>query len=158
MSPHELSLALFRPPVVLVIEDRPRSRFSTSRLVGALGYEVRGARTGEQALRLVRDYPGLFDLVLFNVLLPDMDGGEFSERVRFLDPGIRLAWIADFVPMGIAAKLIADQPDTPLVQKPFGFRELHRVLTPLLGPPRAAVPLSRTTTHAARRRTRRTIR
>ena len=156
MSPHELSLALFRPPIVLVVEDRPRSRFSTSRLVGALGYEVRGARNGEQALRLVRDYPGLFDLVLTNVLLPDMDGGEFVDRVRVLEPGIRLAWIADFVPTGLAAKLIAGRPQIPLVQKPFGFREHHRVLTPDLGPPRAAVPLSHPP-RVARRRTRRII-
>jgi CheY-like chemotaxis protein len=157
MSPHELSLALFRPPIVLVVEDRPRSRFSTSRLVSALGYEVRGARNGDQALRLLCSHPGLFDLVLANVLLPDMDGGEFADRVRLQEPGIRLAWIADFVPMGMAAKLIADQPQIPVVQKPFGFRELHRVLTPLLGPPRAAVPLSHTP-RAARRRTRRIIR
>ncbi|HEY7635485.1 MAG TPA: response regulator [Gemmatimonadales bacterium] len=156
MSPHELSLALFRPPIVLVVEDRPRSRFSTSRLVSALGYEVRGARNGEQALRLLRHHPGLFDLVLSDILLPDMDGGEFTGRVRLEEPGIRVAWIADFVPMGLAAQLIAEQPQIPVVQKPFGFRELHRVLTPLLGPPRAAVPLSRGT-RVARRRTRRTI-
>jgi CheY-like chemotaxis protein len=156
MSPHELSLALFRPPIVLVVENRPRSRFSTSRLVGALGYEVRGARSGDQALRLLRNHPGLFDLVLAPILLSDMDSGEFVEQVRQQEPGIRLAWIADFVPMGLAARLIEDQPDIPVVQKPFGFRELHRVLTPLLGPPRAAVPLSHRP-KVARRRTRRTI-
>jgi CheY-like chemotaxis protein len=156
MSPHELSLALFRPPIVLVVENRPRSRFSTSRLVGALGYEVRGARSGDQALRLLRSHPGLFDLVLAPILLSDMDGGEFVDRIRQQEPGIRLAWIADFVPMGLAAKLIEDQPEIPVVQKPFGFRELHRVLTPILGPPRAAVPLSHRP-RVARRRTRRTI-
>jgi two-component system, cell cycle sensor histidine kinase and response regulator CckA len=156
MSPHELSLALFRPPIVLVVENRPRSRFSTSRLVSALGYEVRAARNGDQALRLLRNHPGLFDLVLSPILLSDMDGGEFAERVRQQEPEIRLAWIADFVPVGRAAKLIEDQPEIPVVQKPFGFRELHRVLTPLLGPPRAAVPLSHIP-RAARRRTRRII-
>jgi CheY-like chemotaxis protein len=151
MSPRELSLALFRPPIVLVVEDRPRSRFSTGRLVSALGYEVRGARNGEQALRLLRSHPGLFDLVLAHILLPDMDGGEFAARVRRQEPGIRVAWIADFVPLGLAAK-----PEIPVVQKPFGFRELHRVLTPLLGPPRAAVPLSHRP-RTARRRTRKII-
>ena len=52
MPPHDLPLALFRPPIVLIVEDRPPSRSPTSRLVSMLGYEVRGARTGKHALGL----------------------------------------------------------------------------------------------------------
>src|SRR5919197_478559 len=102
MPPHDLPLALFRPPIVLLVEDRPPSRSPTARRLSMLGYEVRGARSGEQALWLVHHYRTLFDLVLASILLPDMDGGMFVERVRTEAPGIRIAWIADFAPIGKA--------------------------------------------------------
>jgi CheY-like chemotaxis protein len=141
MPPHDLPLALFRPPIVLLVEDRPISRSPTGRRVGMLGYEVRGARTGEQALWLLHHYRALFDLVLSNILLPDMDGGAFLERVRLEEPGIRMAWIADYAPIGQAAALIGAHPEIPVLTKPFGFRELRDALLPLAGPARAAVPL-----------------
>jgi CheY-like chemotaxis protein len=156
MSPHDFPLALFRPPIVLVVEDRPSLRSPTNRVVGMLGYEVRRARTGGQALTLVRHHPGLFDLVLTSVLLPDLDGGEFLERLRVEEPGIRVAWIAEYGPVGRAAELIAANPDITIVRKPFGFRELRDALLPLIGPPRAAVPL--TDSQSSRRRVRRLLR
>jgi CheY-like chemotaxis protein len=141
MPPHDLPLALFRPPIVLIVEDRPASRSPTSRLVSMLGYEVRGARTGEHALGLLRHHGALFDLILSNIHLPDMDGGEFVERARLEEPGIRVAWIADYAPLGRPAALIAAHPDVPLLKKPFGFRELRDALLSLVGPARAVVPL-----------------
>ena len=141
MPPHDFPLALFRPPIVLLVEDRPPSRSPSSRLVSMLGYEVRGARSGEQALWLLHHYRELFDLVLTSILLPDIDGGEFVERVRLEQPDIRLAWIADYAPIGKAAALIARHPEIPVLTKPFGFRELRDALLPLVGPARAVVPL-----------------
>jgi len=157
MSPRDLPLALFRPPIVLVVEDRSARHSPTGRLVSMLGYQVRGARNGEQALGLVRHHPELFDLVLTNVLLSDMDGGEFVDQVRLEQPGIRLAWIADYAPIGKSARLLAAHPEVPVLRKPFGFRELRDALLPLLGPPRAAVPLPGTL-RSPRRRLRRAVR
>jgi CheY-like chemotaxis protein len=156
MSPQDFPLALFRPPIVLVVEDRPSLRSPTNRLVGMLGYEARRARTGTQALTLVRHHPGLFDLVLTNVLLPDIDGGDFLRRLAIQEPGLRVAWIADYGPVGRAAELIAANPDVIVVHKPFGFRELRDALLPLIGPPRAAVPLAEN--RSFRRRVRRLLR
>ncbi|HEY8259417.1 MAG TPA: response regulator [Gemmatimonadales bacterium] len=157
MSPHDFPLALFRPPIVLVVENRPSLHSPTGRLVGMLGYEVRRARTGEQALGLVRQHRGLFDLVLTNILLPDVDGGDFVQRVRREEPGIRVAWIADYAPIGRAAALVASYPEVSLIRKPFGFRELRDALLPLIGPPRAAVPLA-DTLRSPRHRVRKPIR
>jgi CheY-like chemotaxis protein len=141
MSPHDLSPALFRPPTVLLVEDRRASRSATGRLLRMLSYEVGRARNGEHALGLVRHHPELFDLVLTNVLLPDQDGGELVKRLRVERPGIRLAWIAEYVPIGRAATLIAAHPEVPVIRKPFGFRELRDALLPLVGPARPAIPL-----------------
>lgn len=157
MSPRELPLALFRPPFVLVVEDRPPRRASTGRMASMLGYEVRAARNGEQALGLVRHHPGLFHLVLTNVLLSDMDGAEFVNRVKLEQPGIRAAWMADYAPIGKSAKVIEACPEVPILRTPFGFRELRDALLPLLGPPRAAILLPGTV-RSPRRRLRKAMR
>ena len=152
LSPDPLSLALFRPPIVLVVESRTAARSATSRLVRALGYDARAARDGQQALRMLLQYPSLHQLVLTNIVLPDMDGGELAERVAAQGVGTRVALIAEYAPIGKAAAVIAAHPDVPVLRKPFGFRELSAVLCPLIGPPRAALPLSGRTTAPRRRR------
>jgi CheY-like chemotaxis protein len=157
-SPDPVPLALFRPPIVLVVESRTAARSATSRLVRALGYDARAARDGQQALRMLLQYPILHQLVLTNIVLPDMDGGELAERVGDQKAGTRVALIAEYAPIGKAAAVIAAHPDVPVLRKPFGFRELYELLCPLIGPPRAALPLSGRTTPSRRRRHRTTAR
>jgi CheY-like chemotaxis protein len=154
LSPDPLSLALFRPPIVLVVESRTAARTSTSRLVRALGYEARSARDGQQALRMLVQYPRLHQLVLANVVLPDMDGGQLAERIAEREPGTRVALIAEYAPIGKAAAVLAGHADLAVLRKPFGFRELYEVVCPLIGPPRAALPLSGRVAPARRRRQR----
>jgi len=151
LSPDPLPLALFRPPIVLIVESRTAARSATSRLVRALGYEARVARDGQQALRMLLQYPSLHQLVLSNIMLPDMDGGELAERVGAQEAGTPVALIAEYAPIGKAAAVIAAHPDVPVLRKPFGFRELYEVLCPLVGPPRAALPLSGRATPRRRR-------
>jgi two-component system cell cycle response regulator CpdR len=152
LSPDPLPLALFRPPIVLVVESRTAARSVTSRLVRTLGYDARVARDGNQALQMLLQYPSLHRLVLTNILLPDMDGGELAERAGAQEVGTRVAFIAEYAPIGKAAAVIAAHPGVPVLRKPFGFRELYEVLCPLVGPPRAALPLSGRATPPRRRR------
>jgi CheY-like chemotaxis protein len=143
MPSHDaLPISLYRPPIVLVVEGRPTTRAVTCRLLRALGYDARAAKEGQQALQMARQYPGLFQLVLGSATLPDMDGGELARRMKEHDPACRVALIADYVPLGRAAKVLAEHPDLPVVRKPFGFRELYEVLTPVLGPGRATITLA----------------
>jgi len=155
-STDTISLALFRPPIVLIVEGAPAARSVTCHMVRAVGYEPRSARDGQQALRLLSQHPTLFQLVLTNVVLSDMDAAELARRARMLEPGLRVAVIAEYVPLGKAAKVIETCPELPVVRKPFGFRELHDVLVPLLGPPRIAIPRS-STIRSPRRRVRKSI-
>jgi CheY-like chemotaxis protein len=152
LSPDPLPLALFRPPIVLVVESRTAARSATSRLIRALGYDARIARDGQQALRMLLQYPNLHRLVLSNVLLPDMDGGDLAERIGRHGLDTRVALIAEYAPIGRAATVIEAHPDLPVLRKPFGFREIYEVLCALVGPPRAVLPLSGRAHRPSRRR------
>jgi DNA-binding response OmpR family regulator len=153
-SPDPLPLSLFRPPIVLVVESRTSARTSVCRLLGALGYDGRPARDGQQALRMLRQHPTLYQLVLTNTVLPDMDGGELARQVNRAWPGTRVMLTAEFAAIGTPAAVLAAHPELPVLRRPFGFRELYEAVCRLVGPPRATVPLMGKARPRARRRTR----
>jgi CheY-like chemotaxis protein len=154
LSPDPLPLSLFRPPIVLVVESRTSARTSLCRLLRVLGYDDRVARDGAQALRMLRQHPTLYQLVLTNTLLPDMDGGELARQVARAWPDTRVMLIAEYAPTGASAAVLAAHPDLPVLGRPFGFRELYDGVCRVVGPPRAAVPLLGKAGPRARRRTR----
>jgi two-component system, cell cycle sensor histidine kinase and response regulator CckA len=119
---------------VLIVDDEETPRSTTCRMVRALGYQAQAARDGREALRYIQQHPGEIRLVLADVIMPYMDGGELAERVRDLHPRLPIVLMSAF-PVGEIAELIAAYPELPFLEKPFSTETLHRVLTPLLGPP-----------------------
>ncbi len=154
LSLEPLALARYRPPIVLVVESRTTTRSTTCRLLKALGYDGRPARDGAQALLMLRQHPTLYQMVITSVLLPDMDGGELAGRVVAAWPGTRVVLVAEYVPIGRPAAILAKYADLPVLRRPFGLREIYELITPLLGPPRGALTLPGTARPRARRRDR----
>jgi len=65
---------------VLVVDDNPATRYSTSRVIRAAGFQTLEATTGEEALRLAAD--GRVSALVLDVHLPDLDGFEVCRRLR----------------------------------------------------------------------------
>jgi two-component system, cell cycle sensor histidine kinase and response regulator CckA len=127
----------FGEPTVLVVDDEETSRAVTCRMVRALGYATRTARDGREALRYIQQHPGEIRLVLTDLIMPYMDGGELAERVRDLHPRLPIVLMSP-KPVGDVAELLSGYPELPFLQKPFNPEPLHRILTPFLGaPPKA---------------------
>ncbi len=64
---------------ILVVDDRPDSRYATTRVLAGAGFDVRETATGRDALRLARTSP---DLILLDVALTDIDGFEVCRRLK----------------------------------------------------------------------------
>jgi two-component system, cell cycle sensor histidine kinase and response regulator CckA len=121
-------------PTVLIVDDEETPRTVTCRMVRALGYQARSARDGREALRYLQQHPGEVRLVLTDVVMPYMDGGELAERARDLHPRLPVVLMSAH-PTGEIADLIAAYPELPFIAKPFTTEKLAQVLTPLLGAP-----------------------
>lgn len=68
------------PTVILVVDDDPDILEALSEILEAEGFEIRRARNGKEALdRLEPDPPRL---ILLDLMMPVMDGWEFSQRMR----------------------------------------------------------------------------
>src|SRR3954447_21896615 len=124
-------------PTVLVVDDEETPRSVTARMVRAVGYATRTARDGREALRYIQQHPGEIRLVLTDVIMPYMDGGELAERMRDLHSRLPIVLMSAY-PVGEIADLVAAYPELPFLEKPFTTETLQRILTSLLGPPARA--------------------
>ena len=121
-------------PGVLLVEDEATPRAEICRMVRGLGYRVHTARNGREALRYLEQHPGEIRLVLSDIIMPYMDGGELSERARDLLPGLRFVLMSSSLE-GMAGEVVAAYPETPVLRKPFTFADLYAVVAAEIGPP-----------------------
>jgi CheY-like chemotaxis protein len=124
-------------PTVLIVDDEETPRATTLRMVRSIGYQARVARDGREALRYIQQHPGEIRLILTDVIMPYMDGGELAERARDLHPRLPIVLMSAY-PIGEIAELVAAYPELPFLEKPFTAETLQRLLTSLLGPPSRA--------------------
>lgn len=133
-SRNPASTATAATSAILVVEDEATARDEIARMVRGLGYRVRTARNGREALRYLQQHPGEIRLLLSDVIMPYMDGGELAERARDLLPGLRIVLMSASLE-GAAGEVTAAYPETPVMRKPFGFAELYGTLLREVGPP-----------------------
>jgi two-component system cell cycle sensor histidine kinase/response regulator CckA len=119
-------------PTVLVVDDELTPRSIICRMVRGMGYQVRTSRNGREALRYLKQHPGEIQLVLTDLVMPYMDGGELAERARDLDPRLKLVLMSGY-PRAEVRDLVGGYPELPFLEKPVGFGRLYEVLGELLG-------------------------
>jgi signal transduction histidine kinase/CheY-like chemotaxis protein len=75
---------------VLLVEDEEPVRNVTTLLLETLGYRVLGAENGQDALRLFEASREKIDLLMTDVVMPDLSGREVAEALRAQDPGLKV--------------------------------------------------------------------
>lgn len=112
---------------ILLVEDEVAVRRVTARMLTRLGYHVLEAEHGAQALDVARAEPCAIDLLLTDVLMPEMDGVTLAKHMQGLRTGIRVLYMS-----GYAADLMtpqtSGQAETPLVEKPFAWETMARAI------------------------------
>ena len=129
-EPAELRQAPAHPVRILLAEDDEVTIFATRTLLARAGYEVIVARTGHEAVSLLRDQD--FGLVLMDVQMPGMDGVEATRIIRS-DPAlgakrdIPIIALTAFAMDGEKKAFMAAGMDA-YVSKPVGMKELTRAI------------------------------
>lgn len=130
------------PPAVLVLAALAPDRLGTARMARELGYRAIEAEDPFEILRRLRSHPAMAQLLLVDVTLPRMDGGEVIERARDLAPGLRTAFLSSD-PEGADAPLIAAYPEQRVLETPVDRTALDAVLRAALGRGHTRDPLER---------------
>ena len=87
------------------------------------GYKVLTAEAPEKALRMAKNYKGTIDLLLTDVIMPEMNGSELSTKLRSLLPKLKTLFMSGFTADIIASNSVLDN-GVNFVQKPFNFKSL----------------------------------
>lgn len=124
-----------RRPRVLVVEDDPANRSVLCEMLEDEGYEARAAGGGQEGLRqLVEFAPGV---VLLDLMMPDLDGRQFRERQKTLDPPARdvpVVVLTASLPSSTDVEQLGAELDVAaVVRKPFDLDDLLPRLEALIG-------------------------
>jgi CheY-like chemotaxis protein len=113
--------------VVLVCEDDPAVRALTVEFLRQLGYTVLGASHPGEALALCENHTGRIDLLLTDVILPEMNGRELFRFLQRSGRDSAVLYMSGYTDSGIVHDGIL-QEGTALVRKPFVLDELARAV------------------------------
>ncbi len=102
---------------VLVVDDEPDMQSLLARILGKkCGYEVRQANSGDQGLEVVALWPP--DVVITDIKMPGIDGAEFFQRLKEIDPTISTIIMTGFGTVEMAVRLLKEGV-YDFFQKPF---------------------------------------
>ena len=117
--------------VVLVVEDEAALREVTRRMLDRAGYRVLTAASGPEALEIAAREQGPIDVLLTDVVMPHILGREVSDRVRTLQPGVRVLFMSGYAHGLLSAQGVLE-PGLNLIEKPFTQAALLTKLTDVL--------------------------
>ncbi|MFO0549422.1 MAG: response regulator [Polyangiaceae bacterium] len=112
---------------ILLVEDDHAVLPIVERLLVRLGFKVLAARTADIALQFSADPNRRIDLMLTDVIMPDMNGRQLFERMRADRPGLRVVYMSGYTD-DIVASHVGVTPGTFFIAKPFSRDALARKL------------------------------
>src|SRR5207247_7159329 len=108
---------------ILLVEDEPMVlRFST-RLLETLGYEVLPATTPAQAFRLAEEQAGRIHLLVTDVVMPEMNGGDLAKRLLLLYPKLACLFVSGYFTDDRTPIDVLDE-GVHFLQKPYSMTDL----------------------------------
>jgi CheY-like chemotaxis protein len=112
-----------RGETLLLVEDEPAILRLATGMLERFGYKVLGAGHASEALEIAAHYEGKIDLLVTDVVMPDMNGKQLAERVLTLRPGIKRLYMSGYA-MGLLTREDLNREGVFFLQKPFGGEEL----------------------------------
>ena len=108
---------------VLVAEDESALLDTCRYVLERQGYTVLAASTPKAALDLAAQHPGEIDLLLTDVVMPEMNGKELAKQLRAVRPALKLLFMSGYTSDVMARHGVLDQ-GMNFIEKPFAFTEL----------------------------------
>jgi PAS domain S-box-containing protein len=117
---------------VLLCEDEERIRKLVYAMLGKQGYKVLEATAPDDAMRMAREYAGRIDLLLTDIVMPQMSGFDLAKSVFDMRPEIKVLYMSGYTDNRVNASWVLD-PDVPFLHKPFTAAGLTQKVREALG-------------------------
>ncbi len=116
---------------VLLVEDEDAVRMGSVRALSSRGYEVHEASSGTEALEVFHQLEGKVDLVVSDVVMPEMDGPTLLGELRKEQPDIKFIFVSGYAEDAFARNLPEDA-QFGFLPKPFSLKQLATVVKEML--------------------------
>lgn len=119
----ELEPALLGDETILLVEDELPILEMTTTILQHLGYTVLPVSTPGEAIRMVKEFTGDINLVINDVIMPEMSGRELAQRLLTIQPKMKILFMS-----GYAVNILGSQgtlnDGSYFIQKPFSLKQL----------------------------------
>ena len=117
---------------ILLVEDEEAVRAFASRALASRGYTVHEAGTGQEALDVMEEVGGEIDLVVSDVVMPEMDGPTLLRELRQKRPDLKIIFVSGYAEDAFARNL-PEGESFSFLPKPFTLKALATAVKEALG-------------------------
>ncbi len=117
---------------ILLAEDDASVRKAIARSLDRAGYRVIPAVDGEDAVRLYEEHKDEINLLLFDIIMPKMNGNDAYEKIMAINERVKVIFISGYIAEdGIENNIIST--DLPFLKKPVSLDELEKKIEEIIG-------------------------
>jgi CheY-like chemotaxis protein len=117
--------------IILLVEDEPAILRLAARILEKQGYAVMAASTPGEAMRLSREHSGEIDLLITDVVMPEMNGRDLAKNLLSIYPNLKRLFMSGYTADVIAHHGVLDE-GVNFLQKPFNINELTKKIREIL--------------------------
>jgi DNA-binding NtrC family response regulator len=108
---------------ILLVDDEEMVLNLGTAIVKMLGYDVLEAKNGGEAVEIYRENKDTVDMVILDMAMPDMNGGEAYDRMKEIDPEVKVLLTSGYGIEGQATEIMKEGCNG-FIQKPFSIDNL----------------------------------
>ncbi len=124
---------------ILIIDDEAMILNVATDMLKTLGYRILTANNGPAAIELYRQQMNRIDLIILDMIMPDMSGSEVFDELKRINPRIKILLSSGYSLNSQAAQIL-DRGCDGFIQKPFTLRDISRQMREILGNKTKASP------------------
>jgi CheY-like chemotaxis protein len=117
---------------VLLIDDEEMIIKVAAGMLQRLGYEVVIARGGKEAVKIFQANKENIDVVILDMIMPDMGGSETFDALKMIRPDIKILLSSGYSIVGEASKIL-DRGCDGFIQKPFNIKQISNKVSEVMG-------------------------
>jgi PAS domain S-box-containing protein len=116
---------------ILLVDDEDVIVDVGSEMLGVLGYKVSVARSGREAIEIYKEKQNEIDMVILDMIMPEMDGKETFQALKSIDPGVKVILSSGYSADSGSTRMM-EQGCCGFIQKPYSMNTLSQKVKEVL--------------------------
>jgi len=116
---------------ILLVDDEDMIIDVGQDILKLFGYNVLTAKDGKEAIQAYKKNQDKIDMVILDMIMPGMNGGEVYNKLKEINPGIKVLLSSGYSINGQASEIL-ERGCSGFIQKPFNMTDLSKIIREIL--------------------------